>query len=138
MPRKKLPNHLKVVRGTDRPSRMNQAEVAFDPAQGPLEPPDWLNEFAKDYWREVVPQLQTKRVLSGVDLGALELLCHAYGQLRQAVMAGTNWNAAAMREYRLLASEFGLTPASRARVKAGSRDGQNEFTKHGQKPKKGK
>jgi P27 family predicted phage terminase small subunit len=93
--------------------------------------PGWLPAEAKAEWKRVIPALRGRRTITKADLPMLEAYCLAAGMVRraQATIAeqgdtittknGTRRNPAfqtlfqALTESRRLASELGLTPASR-------------------------
>ncbi|TWB19200.1 phage terminase small subunit P27 family [Nitrospirillum bahiense] len=94
--------------------------------------PSWLPTEGKAEWRRVVPALKDRRTITKADLPMLEAYCLAAGTVRraQATIAaegdiittdkgGSRRHPAfqtlfqALTESRRLASELGLTPASR-------------------------
>lgn len=76
------PTHLKLVTGTQRKSRVNEAEPKA-PA-GSVRMPAHLRPYAKEKWRELAPLLKRMNVLTPADAGALALLCSAYADMREA------------------------------------------------------
>lgn len=109
-------------------------EPTFDALQIE-EPPAWLGKHGKAEWRRIVPQLLREHTLSAVDVPALEGYCAAYERAisceAQIKSDGPMTQdeggriikhpllpvvAAAWREVRAFASEFGLTPATRSKV----------------------
>lgn len=139
MPRPKKPNHLKVVRGTDQPCRMKADEVEFDPVAEVPEPPEWLTAHAQNYWRRVAKVLTANKVLTEGDLEAMAVMCVLFGKIRQMSEAGVDMSASLINALRAYQGEFGLTPASRAKITKGDADKENPFAKHGRKaPQKGK
>ena len=138
MGRPNTPTKLKVVRGTARKDRTNPAEPH---PTGPLptEPPEWISEAAKPWWTRVHALLVQMRVATDADPVAVGLLCDAlaeYVAARRKVeedgatyetfsdKSGTTIRAHpavgiaadAWRRAKLMLTEFGLTPASRAKV----------------------
>lgn len=124
MPRRRTPNHLKIVRNTAQPVRMRPEELAFAPITGDIQPPDWLEVHAMKEWKRIVPILQRKRVLSEADLSALAMMCMLHGKIVKASIGGVEVHAADTAQLRLYLSEFGLTPAARTRVAAQSGNGE--------------
>jgi P27 family predicted phage terminase small subunit len=139
--RPRKPTALKIVDGNpgryplpkDEPK---PPEVAEDGAK----PPAWLPPFAKREYKRLYALLRNMRVLTVADLGALEAIALAADQMRETTktirklgMTFTAKNAAGDLTYRLRPEvqarsdawrrymtgliEFGLTPASRTRVK---------------------
>lgn len=139
--RKPKPAHLRVIEGKPghRPIRMGpQAAGSAMP-----DPPDHLNEIAREEWARVADGLHAIRLLETVDRAALAAYCQAYARWVQAergiaVMAqadqltgglmiktskgnaiqnplvGTANKAAA--DVIRYAAEFGMTPSARVRL----------------------
>jgi len=90
--------------------------------------PKWLGEEARAEWRRVLPRLVEDRIITRADLGGVEAYCVAAGRVRDLEKAiqdggGTDTKLMrmqnqAMQTARQLASEYGLSPTSRARVQA--------------------
>lgn len=132
MPNKK-PHHLKLLQGTDRPSRKRRQPRppgTFQPS-----PPAWLPRYAKMFWRAYAPKLEEVGILSPADRAAFELLCLLHHRIRTCnelldaeglVVKGYRGGTvkhpaisiltAAEKEFRLLAGDFGLHPAGRGRL----------------------
>lgn len=144
--RKRIPDHLKVVRGTDRADRRN--DEAPTPAQVRPPMPATLTDTAQANWDRFCTVLEGMGVLTIADEFALEQLVEAYSDWRQAheVIAaeGTHYEtegasglmirahpAVAMRSdgarrFQSLMSEFGLTPASRSKVSVAQGEGERD------------
>lgn len=141
MGRPRKPTQLKVLHGTTRKDRSNPAEPKPPEAPKHEKPPAWLSPRAKPWWNRIRPLLVRMQVLSGADTVALGLLCDAlaeYMTARNVILKhGTTyetrmtdgsvlhrrrpeWEVAkdAWRRAKLMATEFGLTPAARAKVSA--------------------
>ena len=135
--RKPVPTALRLLHGNPRQHAINQNEPK--PGPGLLECPDWLSDRAKRMFNELVELLGEMKVLTQADQLALELLCEAYAEYRDArevVMAegptyecvttngGTMIRARpevgiaadAWRRVKSMVSEFGLTPSSRVKL----------------------
>ena len=143
--RKKLPTHLKVVKGTARNHRLNKKEPK--PANDKVKMPADLSATAKKYWNDFVNPLVEGGIATNLDIAALGLLCEAYSDYRAAqqkldksgmVIKTKNGNliqspylSIANRNFEKLhkmLTEFGMTPSSRARVeRAGEKDSDNEW-----------
>ena len=89
--------------------------------------PKHLDAHAREEWKRVVPGLVARGIITRLDLGGLEDLCVMRGVVRQieeqraerggmidAKLFGVQHRA--MQTARQLASEFGLSPTSRARI----------------------
>jgi P27 family predicted phage terminase small subunit len=132
----KKPVALRVLSGERRPSRVNYREpkmLDHVPA-----PPDALSEKARAVWDAVVAQLRPTRMLTDVDAYMLAVFCeHIVNHQEQTALVRNSSHlllskrtgdmvknplVGMMRNeahvVRLLASEFGLTPAARASLVA--------------------
>ncbi|MDQ1077996.1 phage terminase small subunit P27 family [Pseudoroseomonas cervicalis] len=138
MARPRKPTHLKVVAGTERPSRVNKAEPK--PRRKPPAPPSHLSDKAREAWAAVSVLLDRMGVLTEADGMAVEGLCEAYADLyaaREALSArgGLTYEtvsqtgavmhrpypevsmiADADRRFRMWLASVGLTPADRSKV----------------------
>jgi P27 family predicted phage terminase small subunit len=116
-------------------SKRHEAAPRFRPSDG--EPPEYLSEEAKTVWRVVAPQLLEHGLLTEMDEPLLTAYCEAVVTHRMAteevrangitvtgVRGGLVKNPActvadeAAKAVRSFAMEFGLTPASRPRLKS--------------------
>src|SRR5687768_11847336 len=79
---KALPSSMKVLKGTERPCRVNKAEPVL-PVERTMVP-KWLSERAKEAYRELSDVLVGMQVLTKADRMALEMLCEAYATYRNA------------------------------------------------------
>jgi P27 family predicted phage terminase small subunit len=133
--RKPLPTHLKLLKGTARPHRMNKAEPM--PSVCVPEPPAHLEDRARRKFSEIAGMLARCGVMTELDAGALARYCviwcrwlDAEAEIKRRgpivkTEAGniihSPYLAVANRCHRQLAqleAEFGLTPSSRSRVRA--------------------
>lgn len=89
--------------------------------------PGYLSAQAKAEWRRIIPQLIARRIITRGDLAGVEAYCTAAGAVRQIeeqrTAAGGDLDPKLaglqiryMQTARQLASEYGLTPTSRARI----------------------
>lgn len=141
--RKAKPTALKLLQGNAGKRKINKREPKPE-GQIP-EPPDWLNDQAREAWKVIAPRLGAMKVLTSADATALELMCAAYSEWRLALEAiedegltyeTTNQNGGTMYRARpevgiasdawrrivSIAREFGLTPASRPGLVAGGKE----------------
>lgn len=133
----KTPRALKVISGTDQPCRRDEIPPPeFAPVTQFPAAPQHLNPDGSALWGELGPQLVACGVLQVVDLYALEQLCYAWQRFRQKAKAGFEVTASEDNALKALWQEFGLTPAARRRVVAGTNeDGKkNRFSGHGKRP----
>lgn len=134
--RKPKPTSMKVIQGTFRPDRAKD-EPEYQKGLPPC--PDHLSDKARSAWNHIGPMLEKAGLLTHGDGFALEGLCEAYADLRDARAAirargGLTYVTEsaggemvrpfpeitmisdADKRYRAWLGEFGLTPSSRARV----------------------
>jgi P27 family predicted phage terminase small subunit len=137
--RKKLPTALHLLRGNPGKRKLNQDEP--QPAALPdLDPPAWLDVTAQVEWRRLAPMLSRLGVLTETDSDALAAYCEAWvtwkeatAKVRQFGMVVKRSKAGvdvpvispyvkvahhAMAQMRAFLVEFGMTPSSRARIRA--------------------
>ena len=138
---RRIPKRAKIIRGTFRHDRNPENEP--EPEKCMIVPgaPSYLGTYAKALWKRVAGAMVESGILTTVDLPALELMCSAYEEFREAreavyftakgkartlrqYMRGKNsqtmpeYNAlkSAFAAYKSYATEFGLTPSSRNRI----------------------
>ena len=142
--RKPLPTALKELEGDRGKGRrpLNKNEPV--PPQNNIECPDWLMPEAKAEWDRLAPSLTSMGILTDHDLEAFAGYCQAYARWREAEeflsQHGTIFKtpsgyvqqvpqvSIAMQNVKIMQSfcaEFGLTPASRARLYAASGEKQD-------------
>ena len=128
------PTHLKIVKG-DRKDRINQNEPK--PKKAKPKCPKWLSADAKVVWKRTADQLDAMSLLYEADQDILVSYAIAVVTYKQAtelvdqqgiLVEGrrdgfvTNPAVRVQRDQatliRMLASELGLTPSSRTRLKA--------------------
>lgn len=128
------PTRQKKLEGTHRKDRAAINEVA--PPPGVPERPDWLDKEACAEWDRVVPQLAALGILATVDRALLAAYCTAHSLAvdatrkyqKDGLMLKTKQGTfkhpmikvaqEARSQARLLAAEFGLSPAGRTRISA--------------------
>lgn len=126
----KKPTKLKVLQGTARKDRM----PANEPQPTPIAPemPKGLDRYAKQCWQRNVPILERLGLLTEADMEmfisycqAWSRYCHANKRLKKVLKEADDIEVIRRAEVsvekaehsvRLLANEFGLSPASRSRL----------------------
>lgn len=145
--RKPTPTHLKLVTGNPGRRPLNKDEP--QPVAGRPKCPAHCSKNARKLWDYVCDLLHDMGLLATSDAVALEMLCEAYSDFLAAsdtlkefgddFYETTNESGSTMyrvhpalakkqdadRRIRGWLAEFGLTPSSRTRVKAGT-DGKEE------------
>ena len=128
------PTSLKLLRGNPGKRRLNQREPDPEPAI-PSCPPH-LNKEARREWRRVTKQLFALGLVTQLDRSALAAYCDAYSRWVEASVQIQQFGLilkapsgyvmqspylailnTALEQMRVLSSEFGMSPASRSRVK---------------------
>jgi P27 family predicted phage terminase small subunit len=141
-----IPTHLKLLRGNPGHQKLNKDEPQPQvPAEVP-EPPRFLSGYAADEWWRVAPELHRLGLLTVLDVGAFAAYCVAYAHWRTAeealaemakrdattsglLIKTSSGDAAqnpvvgiarrAAADMVRFASDFGMSPAARARISAG-------------------
>ena len=124
--RKPKPHALKLLGGTAKPGA--EPEIALPLAEDGT-PPNWLTEpDAIEVWDRLYHLLSGLGVLTEGDVDALAQLCDLQGQIIKARRIGGLPNSSLVQQLRTYYNEFGMTPASRGRVKApGNSKASNPF-----------
>ena len=131
------PTELKILHGTDQPCRRKASSPpAGDNLPKRIPPPEYLNPPGRKKWNELVRLLREQGILEKTDLGSLEACCVAYDEMvacqlaineKGGIVAYTNGKSSqqvplisvknkAMDNYKKYMTEFGLSPASRAKL----------------------
>src|SRR6185437_224011 len=142
--RKPKPTILKILAGNPgcRPLNLREPQPS---RELPL-CPDWLDDEAKREWNGIVPELHRMGLLTVVDRAALAGYCQAFADLRDAVetlrtdgktITTANGNllphpAVSQKNRSMLTlakflSEFGLSPASRVKLKSPDQSPRDDF-----------
>lgn len=134
MPKRPTPTNLKVMKGTDRPDRVRDDEP--QPVMATVvDPPTGMRSYGKRLWRELMPVLIRNNMLCETDHEVFAALCHAYDRYERArrrlpkvekqcdpveeldvIRRAEVSVEKAENAFRILAIDFGLTPASRTRI----------------------
>jgi phage terminase small subunit len=85
--------------------------------------PKHLTAHGRTEWRNIMPQLIERRVITKADLSGVATYCGLVGTIRQIE---ENLAVGCATTARQLASEYGLTPTSRARIGATADDDQDD------------
>lgn len=131
--RKPKPTALKILEGNPGKRPINGSEPV--PPKGGLKCPTWLLPEAKKEWKRLASSLEVMGVLTMADLTAFSGYCQAYARWREAEEFLTQHGSIfktpsgyvqqvpqvsiAQQNLKIMQSfctEFGLTPACRARI----------------------
>lgn len=147
--RKPTPPSLKLLAGN--PGKRPMPDTPDSPLLSDIdEPPDWLHDDAKGFYREVVKLLTGMRVATEADkLGIVALsqalaevkIAHKemnkYGRVIKSKGGGAERNPYAIHSAQFLGfvrqfiTEYGMTPCSRARLIAKASEGEEDaFSKY--------
>lgn len=79
--------------------------------------PDWLSVPARHEWDKVIVQLIDAGRISGIDGMALAAYCEYAAEFASNP---AEFPSSKMTQFRLLMTDFGMTPSARAKTKFGS------------------
>ncbi len=135
--RRPKPTSQKIRQGNPGRRKLKKV-IALKPLKRWDHPPAWLNGYAKSEWKRIAPSLIVSEILTEHDRAAFEAYCVAYGRWRQmeALLDKTKddkfvavcksgfeqqvpWVSMSqkyMERMTVLASHFGLTPATRSKA----------------------
>lgn len=120
MPARRTSNADKAIAGTLRPDRI-RSEPEFPTVDGYPEAPDTLtDEMAIREWNHKAKLLTDAGVLCETDLTTLAVYCNMYSAVMQEFSPRSKPSAADLTQLRLMATEFGFTPASRSKAGGGT------------------
>lgn len=148
MGRKAKPTALKLIDGNPGNRPINQQEPTPVKVYNP-DPPAEFDNLQTAKWREVAGKLGACRVLTELDLDALEIYCREWvnlqsaiddvtrrGKLIQLPTGGVMWNPSwtqlkhSQGVCRSIMAEFGMTPSTRTGLVASADDtGNNRWSK---------
>ena len=133
--RKPKPTELKLLEGDRGHGRRPMNKNEPKPKKACLECPDWLMPEAQEEWKRLAPALDAMGILTEADISAFQGYCQAYARWREAedfmTQHGTIFKtpsgyvqqlpqvsiaAQSLKIMQSFCTEFGLTPASRARI----------------------
>lgn len=151
--RPKKPSNLKILNGTARPDRMAKNE----PKPKPIAPacPSWMDSTAKKEWKRVAKTLEELGLLTQLDMASLAAYCQSYAVYVHAqkiandyykehgryTTSYTNKSGAenqvsipeiaicekALKQMKMFANDFGLSPSARARISLPGEKEDDEF-----------
>jgi P27 family predicted phage terminase small subunit len=137
--RKPKPTQKKVAAGNPGKRALNHDEPDFGEVTN-IDPPEWIDGYAKDMWERVMPLLCKQQILQLTDIHNVELFCMAYKNWRLAqeevakngvVVMGAEGGPVknpaltavneATRQMATFGAMLGLDPSSRSRLTGGTR-----------------
>ena len=139
--RKPKPTNIKILEGNPGKRPLNKYEPK--PLKKAPPCPKWLEPEAKKEWRRLAKTLEAMGVLTDADMAAFAGYCQAYARWKEAEERITDrglvirtpsgypqqvpYISIAQQYLKLMqqfAEQFGLTPAARSRIIAGSGEGK--------------
>lgn len=125
MPNIRKSNKAHLAAGTYRPGRHGSpdSDVVVDAPIGP--PPKSLSPEARQEWERVTDILENQLILRAIDEPAFAAYCELCAEMSRPDGIA-KMSSARLGFFRQLANDFGLTPASRARLRAPT--GKNKKT----------
>ena len=139
--RKPKPTNIKILEGNPGKRPLNEYEPK--PLKKAPPCPKWLEPEAKKEWRRLAKTLEAMGVLTDADMAAFAGYCQAYARWKEAEERITDrglvirtpsgypqqvpYISIAQQYLKLMqqfAEQFGLTPAARSRIIAGSGEGK--------------
>ena len=149
---KKKPTNLKLIKGTLRKESINHNEPMPD-TKIP-DPPDHLSKEGLEEWNRITPELYEMGLISVLDMASLAAYCQAYGRwavaerelnesgeltittMQNNIIQNPLVGIAnqAMEHMRKHLSNFGMSPADRAKVSAVAKKEEkdnNKFSAYG-------
>lgn len=125
MSNRKLPKNVVKMRGNPGKRPVNEEEPEPQPLDGIPDPPRKLKPEAQKEWDRIIGFVVNNRIAGLESLSLLCTYCNIHAQIVEREILGAPIEAATITQYRLLASEFGLTPAGRSRLKTGNAKEEN-------------
>jgi P27 family predicted phage terminase small subunit len=132
MARKPTPSAVKRLTGSDR---VNEAAPKFDALPADTKPPAVLGRVGRQLWRDLVPLLVSRQLLTPADVALFLHACLSYEFAIEAAQRLRSEGATRLDEngierknpnfqlwrdslatFNRIASEFGLSPSSRERL----------------------
>ena len=149
--RKPVPSHLKLVRGNPGKRAINRSEPK--PRRERPSAPAHISDTAREVWGQAVLTLDEMGVLTAADVFAIEVLCEAIADHRDAgetiaaegrFYETTTKEGSAMwrlhpavalrsdadRRVRGWCAEFGLTPSARSRIETTPKQAEDPSAKY--------
>jgi P27 family predicted phage terminase small subunit len=81
---RKTPDELARLRGYPGKQKKSEPVKPEVPAAGALQPPKWLDTFAREEWRRLEPELNRLGLLTKLDVGKFAAYCAWFSRWRQA------------------------------------------------------
>ncbi len=119
MPTPAKPTALLELEGTYREDRHGGRADQMVASDAAPEPPEWLNDEAREEWWRVVNGYAVSGIITPLDRGMLATYCSMWSRFAAAEQAVpyVGQNASFINAMILVASKLGLTPVSRASMK---------------------
>jgi phage terminase small subunit len=125
--RKPIPTALKIVRGNPGKRPLNRNEPKVNLVQGKPLPPAWIKGSARSEWNIQIGYLIKNKVLAENELSKLARYCYLHGEFVKDARVGRPMNAAMIARIEALASDLGIGPSARTRIKVSPAEPENPF-----------
>lgn len=140
MGRKRISDKDKIMRGTDQPVRMSGDSDLMEPVSKLPSTPGWLNKSGRKMYRTLGQSMVAAGILNELNVVPFSMLCNEIGKYvelsndikvegythtwddeknnRTVITANPKVKQASdsLKNAKVLASEFGMTPASLAKI----------------------
>jgi len=112
--RRRKPNALHELAGN--PGKRDLPPEIQMPVASEWDAPDYLIEDGLEEWNRVIPLLNACRVLTEADYQIAACYCLTVQEIAATAREGKPVKCSVLTQFRGLAGELGLTPASRSKV----------------------
>lgn len=129
MGNRKLPRNVVELRGNPGKRAINTAEPVPNALSGIPDPPRDLKPEGFKEWNRIIGFLVNNGIAGAESLSLVATYCNLHAHVVRLEELGAPIDAAMLTQYRLMASEFGLTPAGRAKLKTGNGKKEDEQAK---------
>lgn len=138
--KRRLPGTLALIRGSipqGNAKHRSTKKVEVAPLNAVPPSPLWLpNVYAIAEWERLAPIMVEHKLLTPANESALAMMCAAFGKIIEGMRDPKRdfaLSSTLLTQYRLMVSEFGLTPASQMRAVPFGDEGkapENPFAKN--------
>ena len=125
--RKPKPTALKLIAGNPGHRPLNKKEPKVVYVEGDIKAPKFLKGEAKKEWDLQFEYLtKTNKILAENELSKLARYCFLHGEFVKDASAGRVMTAALIARLEAAASDLGIGPSARSRIKTGGSEEKNK------------